>query len=927
MIWAWLGVMVADFVLQRAVATLSKPDDRKPDAGSLDGMPTIEQGRPLPVVFGTCRVSSPGIMASRVPEIFNDVNASPPTYRYRWQGALAVCCGPVDDVLGIWWDNLWVPPDYTGISDEIFPCKGDPVNNWSGIAPATAPNCFKHYKFNSPDLWGADDGVYGDVDVYYGSNDDGLWVDPWLYDWIGDRSTYPSICYAVVRRWRDWENETGGTRLPGHSGMPNMQYDVCYRYAGTQIGGMFVCLTGCNYGNSPYLRALGIEVERCPTIVGGSPALTSGHHRIDAGSRRADGATYYEANPACVVYDLLCNTYYGAGLPTTMVDVQSFISAAETLWTEGLGGSWQMDRTTTVLDFLATVLTFCNATLQTDPLTGKLKLKLVRQLSSGEIAALITLDEAHLEPIQRHQGQWAETVNRLTVTWADRASAYETKAGSLENTAALWNGVVDETLSIDGATCQTVAQKVGMVALRAMSQPLNKYTLVADRTGWALRPGDAFHLVWRPFSVDSIVRVTRIGLGLLEKGKLEIDCVDDVWSIGAAPAGNWTPPSSGDSPLNVEHSLLIPAPLWPASGGPRTFWCLAARQAAENGSQIWSKNSVTQAGYQLASTFDSAGFSLIGELAPDSGDGHIREDDTGTYWRFTPQGDLSAWMDLRNACYGGRSSSSGENMCYVASQDLRGGLAPEDCGEFIAFEMCQPDSGSYWRLTTVRRGLFDTTPKKFTCAHTVRLYFFGLSSVPKLFGSSQAPLANGYTVYTKFLTTTAKPETLLIGAADEYSHSYQSGQGDDAPWPCRRNELPWCPGHVEVKGTTLNGLYARAYDGMKIAHTWTSPIRFRWRMKDAHGNYDFAGECGVIMFPAGVTYHVQIRSALGGTVLEEAWITAANWTSYRDSTGYLYLEHAYNGGETSWYFFIEVFSDQDAIGLDYFDFSLTRATS
>jgi hypothetical protein len=139
---------------------------------------------------------------------------------------------------------------------------------------------------NQPELFGGEDregGIVGTVDVYHGTQTQ--LADDYLMAVLGVQlPAYRGVAYAVFR----------------------------HLYIGT----------------SPYPKPPAFVVRRCPNGL----ALGGGEENI-AG----------DANPACMLYDLMTDTRWGLGIPSASIDTASFTDAAATLYDEGLGLSMLLD--------------------------------------------------------------------------------------------------------------------------------------------------------------------------------------------------------------------------------------------------------------------------------------------------------------------------------------------------------------------------------------------------------------------------------------------------------------------------------------------------------------------------------------------------------------------------------------------------------
>jgi len=82
----------------------------------------------------------------------------------------------------------------------------------------------------------------------------------------------------------------------------------------------------------------------------------------------------------------------------------------------------------------------------------------------------------------------------------------------------------------------------------------------------AIKPGDVFKLTWSVLGItDMVVRVLSVKYGTLQKGQIELSCMEDVFHTETAtysdpPSTGWTSPKN--DPADVTNYMLQEAPYW-----------------------------------------------------------------------------------------------------------------------------------------------------------------------------------------------------------------------------------------------------------------------------------------------------------------------------------------------------------------------------
>lgn len=390
---------------------------------------------------------------------------------------------------------------------------------------------------NAPTMFGGEDregGIVGTFDVYKGTQ--AQTANDYLQSVLGvNLPAYLGICYAVARKV----------------------------YVGT----------------SPYIKLISFVVRRTPNGLG----LAGGKHNLNG-----------DANPACVVYDILTNAVWGCGVPAALVDAQSFTEAAEILFTEGIGVSMIFDGQSQASDLIAEVLRHVDGLVYADPRTGKLKMKLARP--DYNVADLPRFDQASVNNVRMGKPLWDETKNVVKVHYVDRAQNFTERvaqAMDLANVQARGGEISEEEFSFRGLSNAAAAQLTAARVLRTVTYPLSAFEVDANRRAWRFRPGDVFRLTWQPLGIeDMAVRITRIRDGDPRDARIMVDVVEDIfgiaWTAYSDPAATeWVDPVGpvGD----LADATMIEVPYAMVVGPERLAVAVAATgQPVAQGYQVWS---------------------------------------------------------------------------------------------------------------------------------------------------------------------------------------------------------------------------------------------------------------------------------------------------------------------------------------------------
>lgn len=226
----WYAIIY--FVVALIIGELLRPKPRfdTPQPSSLGDfqVPTAEEGRAIPAIFGTVNVKGPNVTW------YGDLKVVPITekvktglfsskritkgYKYYLGIQLALCHGVVDEVLEFTWGDR----------------KSTPVTSFTSAD-------FNTYDFDDMDLFGGEDregGIKGKMDVYFGTTTQT--ANSYLNAATGVTNPgYRTICYAVMRQ-------------------------------------MYI-------GNSQYIKQNAFVLRRCPNQLG----LTGGKHNMNGDANPA----------------------------------------------------------------------------------------------------------------------------------------------------------------------------------------------------------------------------------------------------------------------------------------------------------------------------------------------------------------------------------------------------------------------------------------------------------------------------------------------------------------------------------------------------------------------------------------------------------------------------------------------------------------
>lgn len=314
------------------------------------------------------------------------------------------------------------------------------------------------------------------------------------------------------------------------------------------------------------------EVTSVPQI---SPVLERYPNNLELGSNRHILPS--GANPAEVIYELISGRYipFSGGLIVPRlegyeINLASFQSSGITLYNENMGINFQWQRDGGTKDLVEDILFHINGILRENPETGQVELVLLR--ADYDIETLPVFDRTNLVAVEGLQRQTVYSlVNRVNYSYTERSTGYPIRRSSVFSTAGLFmteqEATVDMDLSMfsDGA----VANKRAQQHLNSLCSPAFSGTVVCDSRAWNMKIGDRFVLNYDSgdpdiASVLNIVGlVNRISISSLERRRISLGFVQDVFSIGSAifvtpEDPGWEEPISDPEPVTEYKIYEVP---------------------------------------------------------------------------------------------------------------------------------------------------------------------------------------------------------------------------------------------------------------------------------------------------------------------------------------------------------------------------------
>ena len=564
----------------------------------------------------------------------------------------------------------------------------------------------------------------------------GVWIgDDRVFDHVEDAGGIPQMFVDVDRDDLFGGQDSGGgfvgrvrlhdgSETQGVSGFLATRLDPLPAYTGLS----YIMVTdisetaGANIGESNQLRYIRVELQTFDDLAG-----TAGHPGL-GDSLSLGNDTHFigpDLNPIVAAWDVWTNTRWGRGFGLSDVDIASFQAAAATVHAEGLGWTNIQDEQTTTGSIQDLIEQHVDGYIGPNPITGLIEVSLARPDYSIPALPLVIdvgMSANLLEVKQWDQGDWSNTKNRIRIRYTSRdkdwkeTHAVETAAGN----RIIQGRTVTQEVRFPGCHTVAVAQVIAAREKRGLSIPLQKGTILVNRTAYELRPGQVFRLTSAQAEVvDLPVRVTKMSLGDTTRQSIELSVVEDIFgnepaTVAPTPPSDFVPPIQVVAPFLVADQAAFESPFILMRGDPQPNTTprisTIARRVPGNAAieyEVIRRTGNPPAGAYVSTDFVRASFASVGTLRNNE-PGAI-SGQAGFSMQIDPIGAES--LDALISPY----SPSAGNFAGVAV--ISPGLAGE---EFIIFDEIVDDLTGI-RLENVYRACMDT----FWSAHNAgeRIWF------------------------------------------------------------------------------------------------------------------------------------------------------------------------------------------------------------
>lgn len=457
---AAVGFLVGNWIYHRL--TDEKPEPPVPQ------LPTVEDGAPVPMLFGRCRVTAPVLVWAGDATYESTVFGTTLRMDLYFVLGLGFQYGHVVNRI----HSLWAEDTLVTATPALSTLTGE----GSHEDPAAL-----FYNVNGEDL------SPGDCEFLNGNLDQEL-VNVGGKTYVGDKMIDSGLSENVI---------------PGYRNV--LSAALLYRPSPFGFFHSGQSPSAYHFEASSYYEQVGAQPLGLYSVVG------------------------QDANPMTVIYEVLTAQLGKLGLPTSMIDLPNFEAAAYTLYTEPLGYSRWFSERTPAADIIRDVLRTIDGMLYLDPVTSKIKVKLIRADFDPNTIPQINKNNA-VKITGFAMGGRSNLINKVVIKFPNRDKEYNedsTTAQNMANAVGQSGQVAEEAIEYRGICDAAMAQRLAERELGIRSKPQVKCRAICGRWAADLRPGDPVYVVWTGPDLNAVFRVVGVDQGTLEDGAVGVDLILD----------------------------------------------------------------------------------------------------------------------------------------------------------------------------------------------------------------------------------------------------------------------------------------------------------------------------------------------------------------------------------------------------------------
>lgn len=479
-----LAILGVSYAYHRHEQKALKNKQQPPRPAREISVPRTDDGAPIPILYGRCRVREAWLAWVGTPEVTAAEDEFDPSVT---DGAPFSYRMDMFFVLGIPFVNggnlvrkVWV--------DDVALGSGFGANG-PGVE-ATMDN--------SANRGGA--GLIGSLGEFYDGNDAQLFCN--------ETTPFAPLTAAGVRM--EAAEGTGAT-------VPSFQrFLSAFLY--NSIGGWMI-------GNSQRPGAYSFEALSYPAV---GLATAIGEFGPVNSTRITE-----ECNPADAALDLLTGIFGKLGIPIAYIDVPSFTAAAQVFLDEEHGYSRSIEGGMTGEEALVELQEQVDGIIRENPATDKIEFKLVRP--DYDPSDLLDLNPSNCTIDDYEPGNWDNVITKVRVVFKSREKSYQDDSATAFNNANARSqiGNPDElVLQMPGVCTMALAQTIAERELSFRSRPIATARVRCSKAAIRKSIGDVVTLTWPDYGLNKrTFRISKADRGKPGDPDIVLHLMQEVYSV------------------------------------------------------------------------------------------------------------------------------------------------------------------------------------------------------------------------------------------------------------------------------------------------------------------------------------------------------------------------------------------------------------
>lgn len=274
-----------------------------------------------------------------------------------------------------------------------------------------------------------------------------------------------------------------------------------------------------------------------------------------------------DINPASVIYDVLTNTWGGAGFLPEEIDMPSFTEAARTYSDENNFCSIGAINEIPTYELIDAVNFQTRSVLYQNPKTGKIELRPLRQSSSLDYGKMKKFGPGNVLDLRNfNKGSWANTSSVVQGTYMDREQLYTMAPVMATNTASSLAKQQAVKVAFPFVTNMELAQQLVTRELSFSLLPRFSVTIVTTRDGAELVPGQVVLLDWPEYEFWGVpCSVISVEKHSLDENTVSVKVIQYTLPLIDESAGAAPPPPDTEfnfNPASPLGAVVITVPFW-----------------------------------------------------------------------------------------------------------------------------------------------------------------------------------------------------------------------------------------------------------------------------------------------------------------------------------------------------------------------------